>query len=200
MRKYKMQKQQAAMEFMATYWWAILIIAIVLFSFIYLGFSSPYASAPKVQPGNCKVLRPYGPNTTVGIALEGECANILPEFALQFQGVRSAYVDINASAMRSNTLTVTFWFKVNNYCTLPYTSGGTTYCAFQKVTSTGPATICGIGMGQAYNQVHVPPIMAMWVSWNDCGYGYAFSGNAPLGQWTFAAISTNGLNAWGGFD
>src|SRR5487761_2342245 len=90
------QKAQSAMEYLMTYGWAILIVAVVLAAFFYLGVFSGANLAPRAQPGSCKVLRPNGPGTTTFINLAGVCTGQLPQFVAQFNG-QSSYVNVGDS-------------------------------------------------------------------------------------------------------
>jgi len=82
-------KAQSAMEYLMTYGWAILIIAIVLSALFELGVFNANNFTPKAPPGACQVFRPNGPGTTSFINLEGECTGELPEYAAQFNGQTS---------------------------------------------------------------------------------------------------------------
>ncbi|MEM0201836.1 MAG: hypothetical protein QXR73_01515, partial [Candidatus Micrarchaeaceae archaeon] len=57
-------KSQSAMEYLMTYGWAILIIAVVLAALFELGVFNPLTFAPKASPGSCQVVRPEGAGTT----------------------------------------------------------------------------------------------------------------------------------------
>ena len=109
-------KAQSAMEYLMTYGWAILIIAVVLGALFGLGVFNPYTFAAKASPGACQVFRPSGPSTTSFINLEGVCNGELPEYAASL-GKSPAYItlsspsgnlvgtsDINASR------SITLWF------------------------------------------------------------------------------------------
>jgi len=85
LRKYP-SKAQSAMEYLMTYGWAILIIAVVLGALFQLGVFNPMTFAPKAPPGACQVFRPNGPGTTSFINLEGICSGELPQYAAQFNG------------------------------------------------------------------------------------------------------------------
>ena len=61
-------RTQSAMEYLMTYGWALLIIAIVMTVFFQLGIFNPFYFAPKAQPGSCKVFR-----SVQGASLFGEC-------------------------------------------------------------------------------------------------------------------------------
>ena len=70
-------KAQSAMEYLMTYGWAILIIAVVLGALFQLGVFNANNFAPKAPPGSCQVFRPNGPGTTSFINLEGVCSGEL---------------------------------------------------------------------------------------------------------------------------
>ena len=67
------------MEYLMTYGWAILIIAVVLGVLFQLGIFSGSALTPKSQPGSCTVQRFAGQ-----VSLEGLCQGQLPESVMQF--------------------------------------------------------------------------------------------------------------------
>ena len=80
---------QSAMEYLMTYGWAILIIAVVLGAIYSLGLFNGAALAPRAQPGSCQVIRPNGVGTTQYISLAGACTNELPQYVAQFDGTSS---------------------------------------------------------------------------------------------------------------
>jgi hypothetical protein len=80
------QKAQSAMEYLMTYGWAILIIAVVLGALFQLGVFNANNFAPKAPPGACQVFRPNGPGTTSFINLEGVCSGELPQYVSSFNG------------------------------------------------------------------------------------------------------------------
>ncbi len=79
-------KAQSAMEYLMTYGWSILIIAIVLGVLYYLGVFNSATLAPMAQPGSCQVFRPNGAGTSYDAGLSGTCNNELPEYVAQFNG------------------------------------------------------------------------------------------------------------------
>ncbi|MGC8538488.1 MAG: LamG domain-containing protein [Candidatus Micrarchaeia archaeon] len=87
------KKAQSAMEYLMTYGWAILIIAVVLGALYQLGVFSQYAFAPKAPPGSCQIYRPNGPGTTQFISLQGVCSGELPEYVSVFNG--NSYIGTN---------------------------------------------------------------------------------------------------------
>ncbi len=104
-------KLQSAMEYLMTYGWAILIIAVVLGALFALGFFNSANLAPKVPGGGCEVYRPNGPGTTTYLNTEGTCNNGLPQVVAQFAGVSTANIVIsNLQSSTSGTgNTITFW-------------------------------------------------------------------------------------------
>ena len=101
-------KSQSAMEYLMTYGWAILIIAVVLAALFELGVFNPMTFAPKASPGSCQVVRPEGAGTTNFISLEGECNGELPQYVAQFNGQSSKItVPISTSIDLVPSLTIT---------------------------------------------------------------------------------------------
>jgi len=102
-------KAQSAMEYLMTYGWAILIIAIVLSALFELGVFNANNFTPKAPPGACQVFRPNGPYTTSFINLEGECTGELPQYVAQFNG-QSSYIQIpNSQNLQLSTVTFGGW-------------------------------------------------------------------------------------------
>ncbi len=79
-------KLQSAMEYLMTYGWAILIIAVVLAALFELGVFNALSLVPHASPGSCQVYRPEGPATTAYMSLSGECNGYLPQFVAKFNG------------------------------------------------------------------------------------------------------------------
>ncbi len=100
-------KSQSAMEYLMTYGWAILIIAVVLAVLFQLGVFSGGNFAPKAQAGSCEVQK-----TSVGSSLVGECQGQLPQYIGQFNG-QNSYVQLPSSAFPSGetlcNITLTAW-------------------------------------------------------------------------------------------
>ena len=85
-------RAQSAMEYLMTYGWAILIIAVVLGALFELGVFSGTFFMPHVPPGSCHIFRPYGPGTVGSINLEGECQGALPQYVAEFNGRTSSVI------------------------------------------------------------------------------------------------------------
>ncbi len=104
-------KSQSAMEYLMTYGWAILIIAVVLAALFELGVFNPMTFAPKASPGSCQVVRPEGAGTTNFISLEGECNGELPQYVAHALGPIS-YITVSGPQIPSGIAdrTITLWF------------------------------------------------------------------------------------------
>ncbi len=107
---------QAAMEFLVTYGWAIIIIAIVFAALVELGLFGQFTYVPRASSGSCYVYRPFGAYNIKLIALEGVCQGELPKYVGQFDGV-AGYVSVNEIYYEAgtNSMTFTLWFKVLSY-------------------------------------------------------------------------------------
>jgi hypothetical protein len=104
------------MEYLMTYGWAILIIAVVLGALFSLGVFNGANFAPKAPPGACQVFRPNGPGSTSFINLEGVCSGELPEYAFSFpntttQGDVVPESQSLDSAWDGGSWTIAAWFK-----------------------------------------------------------------------------------------
>ena len=172
-------RSQSAMEYLMTYGWAILIIAVVLAALFELGVFNPMTFAPKASPGSCQVVRPEGAGTTNFISLEGECQDELPQYVAQFNG-NNNYITSNIIGLPVGAAqrTVTIWV---------YTSDFNQQRAF-----------FGYGTATAYGTFYA-------AVGTDCGYGpediWVDAGDTcqdlppyhqPLG-WSFVAYSYNGV-------
>ena len=116
------------MEYLMTYGWAILIIAIVLVALFSLGVFNSANFAPKAPPGSCQVIRPFGAGTTQDMNLEGECNGELPQYAASFEGSYSN-VTLPAMSQENNAGQVTYsvWFLLPAYSSLNQAFFGDNY-------------------------------------------------------------------------
>ncbi|MDE1873837.1 MAG: LamG domain-containing protein [Candidatus Micrarchaeota archaeon] len=107
-------RAQSAMEYLSTYGWAILIIAVVLVALFSLGAFNGLAFAPRAPPGSCTVYRPYGPWSVDLIVLQGLCNVDLPQYVGVFSAANS-YVNIGSVSQLEvpSTLTVSAWVNGN---------------------------------------------------------------------------------------
>ncbi len=140
-------KSQSAMEYLMTYGWAILIIAIVLAALFSLGVFNSLNFEPKASSGSCQVFRPNGPSTTQFLNLEGECNGEIPQFVAQFNG-QNSYVSTPLSVGAGSSLTVEAWIYLNQ---IPSNNAG----IVSAVSSTNYGTISIFPNGNCYIQVGV---------------------------------------------
>jgi hypothetical protein len=80
-------KLQSAMEYLMTYGWSILIIAVVLGALFQLGVFSSSSFSVKEPPGACKVIRLGGTANLVG-----QCSGVLPQYVSLFKAVTLQYI------------------------------------------------------------------------------------------------------------
>ena len=107
-------KAQSAMEYLMTYGWAILVIAIVLGVLYYLGVFNSANLTPRAQPGSCRIFRPDGPGTNFDVGLSGTCNGELPQYVAKFDG-QASYVSTSLSPSAVNTpITISGWVYAPN--------------------------------------------------------------------------------------
>ncbi|MDE1860338.1 MAG: LamG domain-containing protein [Candidatus Micrarchaeota archaeon] len=182
-------KQQAALEYLTTYGWMILIIALVLIVFLYLGIGNQFSYAPKAQPGTCHVFRPQGPNTTFDISLQGECTSAIPEFAMNFSSPNTgSYVNITGNGVPqslygSNSVTVVMWIKPTSFGVhepgLFYM--GDPYPSIYSSNSFGLSLDGALGHGLE---------VTTWPVFGSVEY-YSSLVNVTLNKWNFVAATYN---------
>jgi hypothetical protein len=138
------------MEYLMTYGWSILIVAVVLGALSFLGVFNPMTFAPKASPGSCQVARPFGPGTTTDINLLGSCSNQVPQYVAQFDG-QSSYINIPLNFPQSSNITISTWIYLRS---IP--SGNTGVISAISSLSYGtmsifPASGCHIQLGVTTN-------------------------------------------------
>ena len=101
-------KSQSAMEYLMTYGWAVLAIAIVLIALAELGIFNGANVTPHSTAGACQAI-----HSAAGSSLAGQCNSAQPEFVAQFNGATS-YVQINdAPYLRIGNPDFTFYAWIN---------------------------------------------------------------------------------------
>lgn len=171
------KKQQSAMEYLMTYGWSILIIAIVLAALFSLGVFSNSNLGPRAQPNSCRVFRPNGPGTTSNINLEGVCNGELPQYVGEFDGVTS-YVSVSSVSgmpVSSNARSVFLWINPSitdsGYHT-PFgegVTGATANAVLIRLKNPGTGTTIGLnsGAGTVMSSISVPQN-----TWSFVGFTY----------------------------
>ena len=175
---------QSATEYLVTYGWAILIIAVVLGALFGLGIFNSLNFAPKASPNSCSVNRPNGPGSVSFVNLVGTCGN-LPEYAVSLQGNGYVYINnVNQLVGPSNTITITGWF----YDTESGSGQQTGFVAGNSVINQGYLYFggmgsCGdtgavVGLGSAQTCIDT-------------------TGVSTVKNWIFVAVSYNGIGLQG---
>ncbi len=174
-------KSQSAMEYLMTYGWAILIIAIVLAALFSLGVFNPMTFAPKAQPGSCQVTRPEGPGTLNLISLSGTCNGEIPQYTATFIG--TGY---------TSDISTSLYFPSSNMVSF------SVFAWIKPASSTLECSYCGIidadngneGWGLTYWSGGP---MDFWI----LGQGYTQDmvfGTEPRNTWTFVGITDSCKN------
>ncbi len=130
-RKKNPAKAQSAMEYLMTYGWAILIIAVVLGALFQLGVFNASTFAPRAPPGACQVFRPNGPGTSSLINLEGVCSGELPQYVGVFAAGPGAHIVIPLSAIftsMTGSLTYSGWFYSSSLQPSSFGGGFGSFC------------------------------------------------------------------------
>jgi len=176
------------MEYLMTYGWAILIIAVVLGALFQLGVFNSSSFSPRAPPGACQVFRPSGQGTTTNINLMGVCTGQLPQYVAQFNFPVNSYVNVpDAPSQRGmSALTVATWWYA-------YSWTPTYYGIISKYTS---------GTGRAYNLGYPwSGTISLTIADGGAGYGGTVA-TAPLptiGAWHFIVgtfIGGNSVNIY----
>ena len=186
-------KAQSAMEYLMTYGWAILIIAVVLGALFELGVFNGTFFMPHVPPGSCRIFRPYGPRTVGSINLEGECQGALPQYVAQFDGTENSYIKIsNPMTINVNqySYTVSAWIYttmlVDANAEAIFKGVNNNYADFGlSLNSPGQDGICGWVNGMCGSSVCSSKTLINTNQW------YFVTGVWSVGT-TYAAIYVNG--------
>ncbi len=177
----KSRRSQGAMEYLMTYGWAILIIAIVMVAIFQLHLFNPYTFSPKASTGSCQVIRPNGPRSNVFVSEIGEdCqTNEIPQYVAQFNG-QNSYVAVPTTGLPLTGARSAFaWI----YYTGP-SSGTTTYYSIFSYGSNGPppAVLSDLGV------MLTSDANAGFGGWGDDFYSMPITPNT----WTFVGYSYAG--------
>ncbi len=102
-------KSQSAMEYLMTYGWVILVIAVVLGVLFQLGVFGSANLTPKAQPGACQVQK-----TSASISLEGMCQGLEPQYVGSFGASAQTYMlaSLDSALMTPGSLsrlTISAW-------------------------------------------------------------------------------------------
>lgn len=183
-------ESQSAIEFLLTYGWALLLIAIALGFLFQLGIFVP--SQPRALPGSCQVYRPDGPYSTEFTSLLGACTSRLPLFVTNFAngyllsgGVKGkglgtltfpSYVNVQPLPMggpngQGTSFTIVTWI---------YWLGPTpTHC--QGILATEPSPSSGFALwGYGGNQ---GACASLWINGSNVKWPQSGSYSYPQNMW-----------------
>lgn len=101
---------QSALEYLTTYGWAVLVIAVALVILFSLGLFNGSALAPKASAGSCYVSRPSGLEITQEASLVGSCTGEIPKYVAQFNK-QTSYITaaVSNQIIGSSGFTVAGW-------------------------------------------------------------------------------------------
>ena len=169
---------QSAMEYLMTYGWAILIIAVVLGALFQLGVFNAGTFAPRAPPGACQVFRPNGPGSTNFINTEGVCNGELPQYVAVMS---SGYIETSTVPIDFlPSYTINFW-------AYPTRSSNGIYYSYQTISGDAPG--CSF-----YTLIFTPNIEIGSWNLNYAGnwYGSHFTTIPPLNMWSMVTVVLTG--------
>ena len=171
------RRLQSAMEYLMTYGWSILIIAIVLAALFELGVFGGGNLSPRAQPNSCRVFRPGGVGSTANLNLQGVCNGELPEYVAQFNG-QSSWVGTGTAG---------------------FPTGNNPVSVFAWVYYNGPDPITGIGGVESYGSTtgFLGSYLALRVSAtsmaiDESGEGPTTAFGMTPNTWQFVGYTWNG--------
>jgi hypothetical protein len=155
---------QSAMEYLMTYGWAILIIAVVLGVLFQLGVFSSSSFSVRAPPGGCQVFRPSGPWTTKNANLVGVCTGQLPQYVATIGSSSQITIPAQASYLRPQSLSMSAWVYISpnnacfSTCTLNFFSFGSVRIFKDSDQCTTGQSLSNIEFGfEVWNGLPSPP-------------------------------------------
>ena len=162
-------RSQSAMEYLLTYGWTILIIAIVVIALFQLGLIGGPNLSSKATAAACQVVK-----TVQGSVLAGQCNGEWPQFVAQLSGSSSISVTPVQMPISGTSRTITGWV----YPTSETGNHGIFYYG---------GTNC-VPNGAVFGLILSGPDLYLWGSCDDA----ATSLSVPLNTWSFVAVSYGG--------
>lgn len=155
---------QSAMEYLTTYGWAILVVAIIIVALFQLGVFNG-SQPPSIPSGACQVM-----HNAAGINLVGECNNAPPAFVARPSGSNGyIYASVGRYFGDNNPLTVAVWVYMNATANGPIIG----------ITNSPP----GGGWNMPFISVQYPTI------WGDIWSNGALSYTVSSPGWYFVAFT-----------
>ena len=165
------------MEYLMTYGWAILILAIILGALAQLGVFSNLSFAPRATPGSCQIMRSQFYPTS----LQGACQGALPQYVAKFKG-QGDYV--SATLPTSSPITLSFWYNRGAFTS--------TYFHVMNKGSTR--------FFQIYSPSSAPYLAFKYV--DSIGNPYEFyltSSNQPASTWIYVSATLDAGGTFNGY-
>ncbi len=191
------EESQSATEFLITYGWSLLVIAIVMAGLYATGAFSQ--GQHRANPGMCRVVRPAGPYTGYELNLVGICTNELPETVASmnpsYDGSGSCSGGGSGSCSYPNYITIRPFRSgsISNGFTIAawiYWYGPTlTHC--QGIFSSMPSPSSGFslfGYGGNNGACGTLWVNGSYVKWPGANYNFS------AGSWQFIVAEYNKSN------
>ena len=180
-------KLQTALEYLMTYSWALLIVAVIFVVLWQYGIFDPYFFTTKAFPGTCSVVRPGGSGSTAQISLAGECTDLIPEYTMQNRGpgdfVAIPNSEIPSSPLNiTNSITIAAWVEVLGSPYHDVVDKEDQY-GMKLDYNNNPQTCEPGGQPGWCLEWDTSPLATGWI-----GEGYEIPG-AAYGKWMFLAVA-----------
>ena len=181
-------KSQSAMEYLMTYGWSILIVAVVLGALAYLGVFNPLYFAPKANPGSCQVFRPNGAGTSYDINLLGVCNNEIPQYVASYGG--SGSLEGARIINPGLNYTVSLWFNIG-------APSGTDCCTDPLFDVYNAIVNNGVGANQNfdYSAIFATGQGLSFAEYWPINWQFLNTGPLSLSEWHNAIISVENYNS-----
>lgn len=168
-------KFQSAMEYLMTYGWALLVIAIALVAMFQLGIFNGSSLSPHSTAGACQVVK-----SVEGSNLEGLCNNGLPKFVAQLNG-QNGFIQPSPYPSAYSPMTISVWVDPASLSQSSYGGGvgGTIIDENENGASNG--WILGV---RNTNKIW------FWPSANNDKFS---TSSIPIGTWTNIIVVYNGI-------
>ena len=186
------KKAQSALEYLATYGWAILIIAVVLAALYQLGLFSKSTSNTAL-PGSCQVLRPGGPLSKFNMQLAGLCNGQPTQYVGVFNG-QNSYAQLpndvlDSYVINGHPFSISVWFYPQT-CQ-PSNSWGQFFS--WEPANNNPREDFDFYWFTSSSSCSGERVSTEWYQGGSGGPGVSYSPSSSLkGTWHFALITYSG--------
>jgi hypothetical protein len=175
------------MEYLMTYGWAILVIAVVLGVLFQLGVFSSSSFSVRAPQGSCQVFRPNGPTTTKNMNLVGVCTGQPPQFVTQFSVQSNSQIQVaHSNVLVPNTITINSWFQWDGVRYAPATSKDWAAVVSKNTYYGDFAVLVKRASGFTDSTINVYLNSQMVVSWQNLN---------PDTGWHMLSVTYNGFAA-----